>query len=78
MASSLPGGREAVRRPVEVDRGDDLAAIAGDRRRDRAEPLRELLADPGVAVAADPPEALAQGARSVTVRSVNATRGCAR
>ena len=30
-ASSSPGDREPIRRPVEVDRGDDLAGRIGDR-----------------------------------------------
>ena len=38
---------------MDVDGGDDLAVRVGDRRGDRGDPDGELLADPGVAVAAD-------------------------
>src|SRR5207244_5850911 len=46
-------GREAVRRTVHVDRGDELPARVGHARRDRGDPDRKLVAGPRVAVAAN-------------------------
>ena len=61
-ASSSPGGREPVRRPVDVHRGDDLGARVGDRRRHGADPDRVLVEHPGVTVAPDVPEPLQERA----------------
>ena len=57
---SSPAAGKSVRRPVEVDRRDDLAGRVRDRCRDRRDPLVELLERPGVAVAPDRPHPLEQ------------------
>ncbi len=48
-----PALGKAVRRPVEVDRRDDLAVRIGDRCRHRRDPFVEFLERPCVAVAPD-------------------------
>src|SRR4051812_2164788 len=52
-----PGGvarsGKSIRRPMEVHGRDDLAARVGDGRGHRVDADRELLADPGVAIALD-------------------------
>src|SRR4029079_3479874 len=52
--------REAVRRPMDVDRRDHLGACVRDRRRHGAQAFGVFVTDPGVAVAADLPKTLQQ------------------
>src|SRR5438093_3437050 len=55
--------REAVRRAVDVNRRDELAARVRDGCRHRGDTHRELVAYPRVAVAAHVPQALEQRGR---------------
>ena len=49
---------------MDMDRGDDLAVLVGDRRRDGIEALGVLLAGPGEAVELDATEPLAECGRN--------------